>query len=225
MRGYPRFNFDAFDAAEATLQGMGWEVLNPARMDRENGFDPDRDAHQMDQEFLIDVMRRNLAAVLESDAVALLPRWEQSPGATCEANLAVCVGMPLFQFPEMRQITLHPEANQVVFGSEAGEQDKDILLEALELTSGDRQASYGPPDQDFARTARMWSALKGVDFTATEVAMFMILLKLSRETHMRKRDNWTDLAGYARCGWICRQEEAKRPPKALTQGACCETTR
>lgn len=80
---------------------------------------------------------------------------------------------------------------------------EDVLEEALRVTKGDRQADYGPPDQDFQRTAKIWSALKGVHFEAREVALFMIALKLSRETHQRKRDNWVDIAGYARCGSLC----------------------
>lgn len=81
----------------------------------------------------------------------------------------------------------------------------DILLEAYRLTTGDRQNKYGPPDQDFARIAPMWSALKGIRFEPREVAMFLICVKLSRETHQRQRDNWVDIAGYARCGNICRE--------------------
>lgn len=82
-----------------------------------------------------------------------------------------------------------------------------ILEEAARLTRGDRQNAYGPPNQDFARTAKMWSALKGVEFTPAEVAMFMICLKLSRETHQKKRDNTVDMAGYARCLAICQGYE------------------
>ena len=83
-----------------------------------------------------------------------------------------------------------------------------ILAEAARVTTGDRQAQYGPPDQDFQRIAQMWSAIKGVPFEAREVALFMILVKVSRETHQRKRDNWVDIAGYARCGSICREGAA-----------------
>jgi 5'(3')-deoxyribonucleotidase len=90
-------------------------------------------------------------------------------------------------------------------GQNVPDEPKDILEEALEITKGDRQNSYGAPDQDFARTARMWSALKGVDFEPREVAMFMIALKLSRETHQKKRDNAVDIAGYARCMDICNR--------------------
>lgn len=93
-------------------------------------------------------------------------------------------------------------------------EEEDVLLEALRLTSGDRQAQYGPPDQDFTRTAGMWSALFGhklkEPFEARDVAMAMICLKLSRETHQRKRDNATDIAGYARCMDICNQADVKR---------------
>lgn len=85
----------------------------------------------------------------------------------------------------------------------------DVLLEAYEVTRGDRQNHYGPPDQDFARTAGMWSALfsdmlkEGVRFEPFHVAQAMILLKMSRQLHQRKRDNWVDTAGYARCGALC----------------------
>ena len=86
---------------------------------------------------------------------------------------------------------------------------KSILDEAKAAVTGDRQASYGPPDQDFARTAGMWSALfsdllrEGVRFEPFHVAQAMILLKMSRQRHQRKRDNWVDAAGYAHCGAVC----------------------
>ena len=88
-------------------------------------------------------------------------------------------------------------------------EEEDVLEEALRLTSGDRQNQYGPPDQDFARTAALWSALFGhklnAPFEARDVAMAMICLKLSRETHQRKRDNAVDGAGYFRCLHICNE--------------------
>lgn len=55
----------------------------------------------------------------------------------------------------------------------------------------------------------MWSALfaaklkDGETFEPRDVAMAMILLKCSRESHQRKLDNWVDIAGYARCGSKC----------------------
>lgn len=93
--------------------------------------------------------------------------------------------------------------------------EEDILSIAYRITRGDRQSSYGPPDQDFRRTAEMWTALfkdnlkDGKVFEPFHVAQFMILIKMSRQLHQRKADNWIDVAGYARCGWICDQSAAK----------------
>ncbi len=92
-------------------------------------------------------------------------------------------------------------------------EEETILEEAARLVTGDRQNSYGPPDQDFQRTAKMWEALLGTCVQEDKtlkippkfVAMCMIALKLSRETHQNKRDNWTDTAGYAYCGSLCSE--------------------
>lgn len=105
-------------------------------------------------------------------------------------------------FPEVPSLPNPFEALQ-----NAPDEEEDVLEEALRITSGDRQNQYGPPDQDFTRTAAMWSALFGhklkSPFEARDVAMAMICLKLSRETHQRKRDNAVDGAGYFRCLHLC----------------------
>jgi hypothetical protein len=55
----------------------------------------------------------------------------------------------------------------------------------------------------------MWSAYKGVTFSAHDVAAMMILLKVARlKESPHKRDNWTDAAGYAGLGAeVCPTEE------------------
>jgi hypothetical protein len=79
---------------------------------------------------------------------------------------------------------------------------KDILEEALEITQGERQTDYGDTQASFARIAALWTAYKGIEITAKDVASMMILLKVSRSKTSAKRDNWVDIAGYARCGSI-----------------------
>jgi len=82
---------------------------------------------------------------------------------------------------------------------------ESILSEAERLTGVDRQADYGPPDEDFRRTAGMWTAMlqhklaSGVKFESWEVAQMMICIKLSRLQHKPKRDSVVDTAGYANC--------------------------
>lgn len=74
---------------------------------------------------------------------------------------------------------------------------ESILEEALRLTTGARNEDYGHPLQDFSRTAALWSAVLGCPVTAEQVGLCMICLKVSRECHRPKRDNRTDMAGYA----------------------------
>jgi hypothetical protein len=100
--------------------------------------------------------------------------------------------------------------------------EMDILDEAKELTTGPRNNQYGPPDQDFQRTADMWNGLFGdmlvEPFQAKHVAMAMIALKLSRARWMDLRDNWVDIAGYARCGHICVAADEVPAPQEPKKG-------
>jgi hypothetical protein len=71
-----------------------------------------------------------------------------------------------------------------------------IEQEARRLVTGDRQAAYSHPIDDFSRTAKMWSGILGVDVTPNQVAMCMVAVKLSRQCHKHKRDNLVDAIGY-----------------------------
>jgi hypothetical protein len=94
-----------------------------------------------------------------------------------------------------------------------------MLREAETLICGDRNNQYGPPTQDFQRTADLLNALgyKRLDaedvihdILPSDVALIIAQVKVSRIIHSRhKRDSWVDLAGYAACGYECAEEEAK----------------
>lgn len=75
--------------------------------------------------------------------------------------------------------------------------DETILQEAQRLVHGDRQADYGHPLDDFTRTGQMWAAILGVPVTPEQVGLCMAAVKISRQCNRPKRDNMTDLAGYA----------------------------
>jgi Domain of unknown function (DUF4406)/Domain of unknown function (DUF6378) len=191
MTGVPQFNFPAFFDAEHRLREMGWEVVNPAQMDYDLGFDPDTDKPQTNETY----MRRDLPFLAACDAIALLPEWWTSKGAKDELAVARMCGLEVID-------ALDGEELFDYFGEWSDEQDptpESPLLEALRIVHDDRGADYGSPIEDFTRTGRMWGAILDLedDVTPREVALCLIGLKLSREAHQHKRDNLTDIAGYA----------------------------
>lgn len=197
MRGYPRYNFAAFYGAEPIVSKLGFIPINPARIDEEKGFDPDIPQDQLTPAMMAEFIERDVEAILkQADAIFMLKGWQASTGATAERALAKWRGL------------------EIIY-----QQHEDVLEEALRITGGDRMNSYGPPDQDFQRTAGMWTSLfndklkGGASFSTEDVALAMILLKCSRQTHQGKRDNYVDIAGYARCGQLCAdaKEERLRP--------------
>jgi hypothetical protein len=103
MRGYPNFNFPAFDYAAERLRQEGHLVFSPADHDR--SVDPRiEDNPTGDEDLAAKVtgfsIRDALAADTswicnEADAIALLPGWEKSSGATAERALAVALGLSI----------------------------------------------------------------------------------------------------------------------------------
>lgn len=77
----------------------------------------------------------------------------------------------------------------------------DILDRAKECVCGQREQDYGKPEDNFATIAELWSAYKDTDFTAEDVTMMMVLMKVARiKTGTATEDSFVDIAGYAACG-------------------------
>jgi hypothetical protein len=101
-------------------------------------------------------------------------------------------------------------------------QRAEVLDAARSAVLEDRNNSYGPPHQDFQRTADALTALgfRAPDegpISAHHVAMMMIILKSSRLTwNPLKMDSWIDIAGYAACGFeaAALTVTATTPPEA-----------
>ena len=74
---------------------------------------------------------------------------------------------------------------------------KSILLEADNLVNGERQKAYGKPENNFKHISEIVSSVLKKKVTAREIVIMLICTKMSRHIFKPKRDNLTDLAGYA----------------------------
>ena len=93
MTGIPDLNFPAFDEAAEKLREAGYEVINPAEVDRSVGIIPTTDGSGTEDAFH-DAMRRDIPLVMKADGVAMLPGWRSSRGANIEHDVAKAIGNP-----------------------------------------------------------------------------------------------------------------------------------
>lgn len=78
----------------------------------------------------------------------------------------------------------------------------ECLQEAEKIVCGDRENTYGAPEDNFKLISEFWSSyLNGKPhLNQRDVANMMILLKVARAaTGEFKYDNYVDIAGYAAC--------------------------
>lgn len=79
---------------------------------------------------------------------------------------------------------------------------REAMLDiAKKCVCGDRDHSYGNPENNFGMIAKLWSDYLGVEVSAVDVSMMMVLFKAARvKTGTAKIDSFIDIAGYAACG-------------------------
>lgn len=84
MTGHPNLNWDAFDEKEKQLVAAGFDVVNPARMDREIGLDPENIGEYEYEE----AAGRDIQALKSCHAIYLMAGFQHSKGACWERALA-----------------------------------------------------------------------------------------------------------------------------------------
>jgi len=61
----------------------------------------------------------------------------------------------------------------------------------------ERHSDYGDAGHNHRRIAALWSSYLGQHVSAHDVAICMILVKVSRAKAGKRDDNYTDMSGYA----------------------------
>ena len=102
MRSLPFYNFPAFHDAAKDLRGRGYNVLNPAEHDEEQGFDPERSS--IESFDLANAMHWDISAVLRCDTMVLLPGWESSKGVQIELTVARAIDLPVLLYPDLQPL-------------------------------------------------------------------------------------------------------------------------
>ena len=82
---------------------------------------------------------------------------------------------------------------------------EEILKKARDLITGDRNKTHGDAFQNHAEIAEFWNIFLDkklqpmASITAEDVALMMVLMKISRNTQGKKNnlDNFIDMCGYA----------------------------
>jgi hypothetical protein len=106
MRGIPELNHPAFDKAAERLRAQGHEVFNPAEDSRARFGDAIAAGEAGDEGAVAErmgltpmelsrrVFAHDLAYICcEAEGIALLPRWQNSKGATAEQAVALALGL------------------------------------------------------------------------------------------------------------------------------------
>tara|TARA_R110002020_G_scaffold132746_6_gene296349 strand:+ start:230 stop:574 length:345 start_codon:yes stop_codon:yes gene_type:complete len=92
MTGIEDYNYPAFRHRAMVLREAGYEVFNPAETD--NGYQDHPRSYYL---------KKDVIAITECDAVALMEGWENSLGVLLELHVAVAIGLPIYDAVDFRR--------------------------------------------------------------------------------------------------------------------------
>lgn len=96
MTGLENYGIENFDRMKKKMEGLGFSVLSPADIANKYGTEHPREFY----------MRRCVELILEAQAVVLFGDWKNSRGALFEEQLAIQLGLPVFEFIDGRGCSL-----------------------------------------------------------------------------------------------------------------------
>lgn len=91
----------------------------------------------------------------------------------------------------------------------------DILLDAYDLVTGDRQRDYSHPSDDYGKVVAIFQTLTGVELSIEQALLFMVSVKFARlrtnlEANKLHRDSIVDAVGYLACLSMHEAKQAER---------------
>jgi len=209
MRGQDDYHYPEFNALAQYLRTQDYgDVKNPA--DNYPGEAPGTHTYA-------EYMRLDIASVLASTGIVLMPGWQKSEGAKFEATIARLLGLTFYEAKLKSAAPDHDSvpdpASPLCWRIQMIDTPKDIVdsdgieAQARALVYGDRNESYGPPSHDFECTGRKWAATLSAhtgttipDIPPVIVAIMMADLKSSRMANNPEHlDSRIDLIGYTLC--------------------------
>lgn len=116
MGGLPLWGFPAFDAAATLGRSLGFDIVSPAEHDRACGFD---ETKSMEENAGFDLRAAkiwDLQQLQRVDAIAMIPGWETSPGATTELAVARWLGLEVLDATTFKPLTPGWVAPRVLIG-------------------------------------------------------------------------------------------------------------
>lgn len=103
MRGIVYYNYWAFENAENILKDIGYEVINPHRIDQANGLDvlslpENTDWNTLPESLVLNTtIMHDVSAILSCTDIFMLKNWDISIGATAEHRLALWAGLNIHE--------------------------------------------------------------------------------------------------------------------------------
>ena len=85
MRGLPEFNYPMFNLYAAKLRLQGYTVTSPAELDNAEDLK------------WVDCMKRDIRLLLDLDAIAMIPGWENSLGGKLELLISFFMGLDIMK--------------------------------------------------------------------------------------------------------------------------------
>lgn len=84
---------------------------------------------------------------------------------------------------------------------------RQLLFQAADIIDGDRNKTYGKPENSYGEIAKFWSSYLDIPLEPHDVAALMVLMKIARVKGSKgsHTDSWVDIAGYAACGYEVKQ--------------------